>query len=35
MSLGYFFLGDKHPKMERPVAKMTTKQLKAKLNKNA
>ena len=31
ISLDYFFLGDRHPRMEKPVPRMTNKQLKAKL----
>ena len=31
ISLDYFFLGDRHPRLEKPLAKMTTKQLKTKL----
>ena len=31
VSLDYFFFGDSHPKMSKPVSKVTTKQLEAKL----
>ena len=31
ISLDYFFFGNRHPKMEKPVVKMTTKQLKDEL----
>ena len=33
ISLDYFFLGDRHPKIGSPTAKLTTRQLKKKLKK--